>query len=797
MSFKDFQKALDIANPRTLVSGVVRTVLPNQRGRVELSNGPVLENVVLPDNARLNDSVLLFRSPNDNTWQVVLTGKQDTLGATLSDPASTFVAVPEHIRWFGIYDKVVISWYVWPKFRGVFEVQFATQEDRSDALTWAVTSGGMTVFNPGSLSVISFRIRSINEYYVTSDWTDWRTVNINSLRQESASGGLDGEIAVWQDNEVLGDDRLRWDGNHVYIASQRVNGILSNLSHHGSTITGATLTQEFTLPEDAEITFLRLALSENKTYDILLKLMVNDVEQFASQIPQRAETTLVATGNVSVLPTDTCEIVLEAINTNDNPHMFYTRWESPFNEDETALAAAVYYTVSGTPEYLTLAADRIAFNGDQALEPITDDVVLEVGGSPLLEIGHHDHSGGVMGAEVDALDLVTAETDTDKTLKPDGLGGVEWDSVTFLNLSDTPAAYAGQANRVVAVSPFETGLVFTTGTPPDDPVAAVSYRWFVDGPLAGADETDGVWRAMESFQITAISMYLLDTGSAGSTIVDVERSSDGGQIWTTLYTTPALRPEIPAGQLDRRASTVPDVQQIASGDLLRLRIIQTATSARGLTVQPDIATGADALPEGEEGQILHWEGGAWTPMWPPWTYGRISGKTLRSGFPQSDTVVEIYDADDTLMGSETTATAGEYSITELPPAIYRVEGTYDSGYRLYYCELENIQVLPYGASLGNNLNLSSITGIITGVVYLTGDPEADTDIQVFDTNNVLVADAVSGEDGSYVVGYLPPGDYRIEAEKVLSGTTYADTLVDVAVTSDSITSGQDLNLVAV
>lgn len=162
----------------------------------------------------------------------------------------------------------------------------------------------------------------------------------------------------------------------------------------------------------------------------------------------------------------------------------------------------------------------------------------------------------------------------------------------FLGLSDTPGSYVGQAGKVAAVNPGETGLIFTDpggggGGSGDVSLTFQARYWTVDGPLAAVDEAGGVWRVMENFAISAVTMYLLETGTASSTLIDVDRSDDGGQTWTTLFTTPALRPELPAGQLDRRASSVPDTTLVFQGDLLRLNIAQVATGARGLSAQID------------------------------------------------------------------------------------------------------------------------------------------------------------------------------------------------------------------
>jgi hypothetical protein len=97
----------------------------------------------------------------------------------------------------------------------------------------------------------------------------------------------------------------------------------------------------------------------------------------------------------------------------------------------------------------------------------------------------------------------------------------------------------------------------------------------------------GVWRVAQNFSISTVTCYLYATGSASSTIIDIERSADGGATWATLFTTPGLRPTIAAGAVDKRADSVPDLTLLYAGDLLRLCIDQVATGALGLSAQID------------------------------------------------------------------------------------------------------------------------------------------------------------------------------------------------------------------
>lgn len=174
----------------------------------------------------------------------------------------------------------------------------------------------------------------------------------------------------------------------------------------------------------------------------------------------------------------------------------------------------------------------------------------------------------------------------------DHSGAGEGGTVDFLSLGQVPGSFVGQGGKYLAVNPGETALEFVTGGGGgggggDVNITFQARYWTVDGPLAAADEVGGVWRVAQNFSISAATAYLYATGSSGSTIVDFERSADGGATWATLFTTPGLRPTIAAGAADKRADSVPDETLLYAGDLLRLCIDQVATGARGLSAQID------------------------------------------------------------------------------------------------------------------------------------------------------------------------------------------------------------------
>lgn len=114
---------------------------------------------------------------------------------------------------------------------------------------------------------------------------------------------------------------------------------------------------------------------------------------------------------------------------------------------------------------------------------------------------------------------------------------------------------------------------------------ATTPRWHIDGYLDVYDEVDGVWRLMQGFEIQSVIVYLKGTGSASSTIIDVEKSVDGGVIWTSIFSNPANRPEISAGGAHTATGTPTTVSTLSTGTLLRTNIDQVATGAYSIDIQ--------------------------------------------------------------------------------------------------------------------------------------------------------------------------------------------------------------------
>lgn len=109
-------------------------------------------------------------------------------------------------------------------------------------------------------------------------------------------------------------------------------------------------------------------------------------------------------------------------------------------------------------------------------------------------------------------------------------------------------------------------------------------RWHVDGPLAAATEIDGVWRLPAAFKADYGVIYVKTTGTAGTTTVDIEKSTNDGASWSSCFAAPGDRPSVTGGGTDHIASGTIDLE-LDAGTWLRASIVEVATGARSLTVQ--------------------------------------------------------------------------------------------------------------------------------------------------------------------------------------------------------------------
>jgi hypothetical protein len=104
------------------------------------------------------------------------------------------------------------------------------------------------------------------------------------------------------------------------------------------------------------------------------------------------------------------------------------------------------------------------------------------------------------------------------------------------------------------------------------------YSFAVDGRLAAATNVPNAFIVTKDVEISACYIYCKAPGTAGSTVVDVNKNG------VTLFTTSGNRPTLAFDDANGWASSVPDVLTFAAGDVITLDIDQTATGAEDLVV---------------------------------------------------------------------------------------------------------------------------------------------------------------------------------------------------------------------
>lgn len=126
----------------------------------------------------------------------------------------------------------------------------------------------------------------------------------------------------------------------------------------------------------------------------------------------------------------------------------------------------------------------------------------------------------------------------------------------------------------------------------------------VDGRLAVAVNVPNAIVITKDTQIESVYAYVKTTGSASSTIIDVNLNG------TTIYTTQANRPTIAYNDANGWVTTTPDILTFTAGDIITVDIDQIATGASDLVVVLSVAGVNAGGGGGVIAQIVEYETGA-------------------------------------------------------------------------------------------------------------------------------------------------------------------------------------------
>ena len=106
------------------------------------------------------------------------------------------------------------------------------------------------------------------------------------------------------------------------------------------------------------------------------------------------------------------------------------------------------------------------------------------------------------------------------------------------------------------------------------------YQWYADGPLSTGSGIDGVYFTPQATTAKGVDLYLDTVGTSGSTIVDLQYSSDGFT-WTSLFLSNPLPTLTPSQVL---ASFPSDNTIIPISNVIRANITSAGDGAKSLSV---------------------------------------------------------------------------------------------------------------------------------------------------------------------------------------------------------------------
>lgn len=116
--------------------------------------------------------------------------------------------------------------------------------------------------------------------------------------------------------------------------------------------------------------------------------------------------------------------------------------------------------------------------------------------------------------------------------------------------------------------PFLNSIVATAATS-----GSSLYHWYADGPLSSGSGIDGVYFAPQNVTATGVDLFLSTPNTSGSTLVDVQYSSDGTN-WTSLFISSPMPELSPGVVLDSFAT---DTVVVPISNVVRANIVSGGT----------------------------------------------------------------------------------------------------------------------------------------------------------------------------------------------------------------------------
>lgn len=169
--------------------------------------------------------------------------------------------------------------------------------------------------------------------------------------------------------------------------------------------------------------------------------------------------------------------------------------------------------------------------------------------------------------------------------------------------------------------------------------------------------------------------------------------------------------------------------------------------------------------------------------------GIITGTVVNSSQSAiSGAQVLAFDADQSVTGSATTDSSGNYTLRNIPSGTYTIMVTSDD----YVSDsITDISVTVDQTTSGQNLTLSGSGAVITGTVYESDGttPSAGAIVAYFASNGSIGL-VIADSQGVYITPELAAGTYTMAVTD--STGTDSEVLTDVSISGTSTYSGEDI-----
>lgn len=176
--------------------------------------------------------------------------------------------------------------------------------------------------------------------------------------------------------------------------------------------------------------------------------------------------------------------------------------------------------------------------------------------------------------------------------------------------------------------------------------------------------------------------------------------------------------------------------------------------------------------------------------------GILSGTVVSAGTGLEGATVKVYDQNDVPIEHTNTGGTGKFTIADLPVGSYKVTAIKE-GYLLPLTIPISIQSnkttnVTINLTANPDVDLNVVYGIIRTTVGETPLQNAVVSLYSIEAEPTLVISSLTNDNGQYIFGLIPPGDYYITASKL---GYFTNQTADINLTTKEFVSS-DLSLIA-